>query len=193
MPNQPLQTEVLIYDKNDNSKFAKLICEDNKLKILGGNISAIEMTSGGNVYNQLLEKTITSAQIKAMNATPVQILPAPGPGKFNIIKSGVIMYKYGGAAYTVPATNDVIIRWQTANTYNLLIDYTTFAGITANSYYYLTGPAYVSNNAVDSDAPLGINDILEMKTIGTGEIATGTGDWFLRLFYDTIDVSTMGV
>ncbi len=52
-------------------------------------------------------KTITSAQLLALNATPIEILPAPGAGFMNVIDA-VEVYHGGGTAYAGIATGEDI-------------------------------------------------------------------------------------
>lgn len=57
---------------------------------------------------------ITSAQLLALNATPVTILKAPGTGRAIIIDRVVMFYDYDGAttSYTVDTTTqDLVLRY----------------------------------------------------------------------------------
>jgi hypothetical protein len=56
--------------------------------------------------------SLTSAQLLALHATPVQILPAPGPGLYNWPIAYAMEYIFGGIAYSSPAhTNDCFITY----------------------------------------------------------------------------------
>jgi hypothetical protein len=49
---------------------------------------------------QVATVTLTSAQLKALNTTPVQIIPAPGAGKVIALLGGFAQYNFGTVAYT---------------------------------------------------------------------------------------------
>jgi hypothetical protein len=51
------------------------------------------------------EVNVSSAEIKALFATPKSLLPKPGPGQVTEFVSAVLFLKYGSAAY---ATNGVL-------------------------------------------------------------------------------------
>ena len=54
-------------------------------------------------YPCVFETTITSAQIKAIRATPITIATAPGAGLVIDLESAVLLLKYGGTnAFTNP-------------------------------------------------------------------------------------------
>lgn len=44
--------------------------------------------------------SLTAAQIRASNVTPISLVAAPGPGKANMLLQAVYSYAYGTVAYT---------------------------------------------------------------------------------------------
>jgi len=59
--------------------------------------------------------SISSAQLLALNATPVQLIPAPPPGKATILL-GIQFYKAAGTAYAgIAAGEDLAVRYTNAS------------------------------------------------------------------------------
>lgn len=105
----------IVYDPND---LKTLFAED--INNLNNEVEAVETELGTNPsgdFDTVAErlddieenmpvsdiltviKTITSAQIKALYASPVELIPAPGAGKYIIIESVVVFFNYGTIAY----------------------------------------------------------------------------------------------
>lgn len=73
------------------------------------------ITAGEPLQNQLPETigpnlrqvnvTLTSAQLLALQSTPVQCIPAPPPGYFIDLWGVVLQYKHGSTAYTIGGTS----------------------------------------------------------------------------------------
>lgn len=75
------------------------------------------MIEGGQPPTFRRRKVVTSAQVKALHATPVEIVPAPGAG-LALIFEGAVVQKPAGTAYTGVAAGD-----------DLTITYTNAAGL----------------------------------------------------------------
>jgi len=50
--------------------------------------------------------TLTAAQVKAALATPVEVLPAPAAGTFNLIKRVICKLRFNTTAYTLPGAGE---------------------------------------------------------------------------------------
>jgi len=71
--------------------------------------------------------TLTSAQLLAINTTPVQLVPAPGAGLYIWPVAYAMEYLFGGTAYSSPAhTNACVITYGNppATTANEIVVYT---------------------------------------------------------------------
>jgi hypothetical protein len=56
----------------------------------------------GSAEIRSLETVITSAQVKAIRATPITVVPAPGAGKAIEFVSALLQLKFGANAFTGP-------------------------------------------------------------------------------------------
>lgn len=125
---------------------------------------------------------ITSAQLLAMNATPISIVPAPKTGFANVL-IGIMAHKPAGTAYNLTTATGLSVK------------YTNGSGLEV-SQAALTG--FLDQTTVQSRwmkphaAASGANTTLIVAAaalvmqILTAEITTGTGGLRVRAFYRTV-------
>jgi len=113
--------------------------------------------------------TLTAAQVKALNATAITIVPAPGAGYFIEPVSLLARLIYGTVAYDgVAAGEDLAFKWTNSSGAQMLtaIEVDGFLTATADAYR-LTYPINLAANVVPvANAPIVVHML-------TGEIATG--------------------
>ena len=63
---------------------------------------------------QVAEGVITSAQILAMQTTPVELVPAPGSGKVNVVETVYLQHDVGTAYGGIASGDDIEIRYRNA-------------------------------------------------------------------------------
>lgn len=82
--------------------------------------------------------TLTSAQIKSLNATPIEVIAAPGADKILVLVSLQGRFNYGGSNVFVAAVNQTIVLTYNAD---ITFAYTAVANatITASGNKYING------------------------------------------------------
>lgn len=119
---------------------------------------------------------ITTAQLKALNATPQTLVAAPGAGLIIVPEQAILFLDYAGTAYDgIAAGEDLAVRYTNGSgAIAMNIEATGFLDATADAVRVAMLPgtaiAPVANAAL----------VLHMAT---GEIATGTSPLRVRLFY----------
>lgn len=134
-----------------------------------------------NVIGARYTATITSAQLLALNATPITVLAAPGAGLGNVPRL-VVVTKPAGTAYAgIAAGEDIAIKYTDASGAQALtsIEATGFLDQT-------TVQTRVATTIATNIAPVA-NAVLVAHML-TGEITTGTSPLYLDIYYDIIRV-----
>ena len=119
---------------------------------------------------------ITSAQILALNATPITLVAAPGTGKYLEFMGLTMILKSTATAYAAVATK------------NLAVKYTNGAGVTVSTQVASTGfmdqvvDVITTLKDISTDVVIAANAALVMQML-TGEITTGTGTLVIDVMY----------
>lgn len=133
-----------------------------------GIFGKITCTADG--YDQTFEKTITSAQLLALRATPIALIALPGAGKIWEFVSATIICD-AGTAYVV-GTNDLAIRYGTAA--DIISQTIDTAGLIDDTTdrMALVLPVTADNKTTKTDCH---NVALYLHNTGASELTTGTG------------------
>lgn len=144
-------------------------------------------TSDQTLLGHSVVKTITSAQLLALNATPQTIIAAPDAG-MAIIPLRMMIYKPAGTAYATIATGE-----------DLVLKYTNGSGAQCSSVVETTGfldqttaqtrmvgmPGATGTTAGDY-APVAAAAVVLHLLVG--EITTGDSPLYVRVWYDLAPV-----
>lgn len=124
--------------------------------------------------------TITAAQVKALKATPITILAAPGANLAHIVV-GVMIHKPAGVAYAgIDATEDLSLTYTNAAGLEVArCEMTGFADSTAVQTRWLH--AYGAASGISSITPVA-NAVIAAHML-IGEIITGDSDFLFRIFH----------
>jgi hypothetical protein len=130
-----------------------------------------------------IDVTVTSAQLLALNATPIQIVAAPGAGLALILDSAVL-HKPAGTAYGgIAAGEDLSIKYTDAAGAAVGgCEATGFLDQTTAQTRFLRG--YNAASGVSDITPVA-NAALVLHML-TGEITTGDSPLRLRVYYRVV-------
>jgi hypothetical protein len=134
-------------------------------------------TSAPNVYEDSpfcsVEVAITSAQILAMRASHVELVPAPGAGKVLQFLGATVIYDYA-TAYTESAAN-LVVENATGTDVSEILEATGFVDATSDQIRHMVpailGPVMLANEG------------LYLKNNGAAEYAVGTSVMRVKVLY----------
>lgn len=127
------------------------------------------------------KKTLTTAQVKALVATDVEVIAAPGAGKAIVVLGAFLTMR--------PVASPVQYAW--ANTdHDITIGGHSVGGDTPAQALIeaaTTGP--FTKQVVPAGKTLTANEAVVIGASGTGEPATGNGELDIEVLYMVIDVT----
>lgn len=140
---------------------------------------------GSDVMQDSIDVTITSAQLLALNATPITLIAAPGANKA-IIPLSIVAYKAAGTAYAgIAAGEDIAIRYTNGSgTILMSFETTGFLDQATAQTRVATGIESAEGTASAEVNPTANAALVAHMT--TGEITTGTSDLKLRIYYRVV-------
>lgn len=133
--------------------------------------------------------TLTSAEVKALRATPKTLVAAPGANKMVVVESITLALKYGGTnGFTESADNLVVQYGDSGQDITGAIESTGFIDQTASTVavYY---PAAIAAMAY---ATAGVNEEVQLFNTGDGEIggnAANDNTLVVTVAYRIVDLS----
>jgi hypothetical protein len=137
---------------------------------------------------RLATKNLTSAQVKALRATPQTIIPAPGAGKLIVVESAVLQLNYGGTNAFTETTDNLVLQYTDSGTdITGSIETTGFIDQTADTIA-IVRPTTIAAMAA---ATAGVNEAVELFNTGDGEIAGNAANnntLNVTILYRVVDV-----
>ena len=83
--------------------------------------------------------SLTSAQIKALHGTPIQVIAAPGSGKVIVLIQSIVKFNYGGSnVFVAGAAQTILLSWGTVALSSSLVTNGILVG-TTTTLGFLTG------------------------------------------------------
>lgn len=130
--------------------------------------------------------TITSAQLLALNATPQELVPAPGAG-FALIFRGMQVQKPAGTAYAgIAAGEDLSVKYTDGSGAEQgECETTGFLDQTTDQIRFVK--PYHAASGISSITPVA-NAALVLHLL-VGEIITGDSDLNCEVLYDVVDTT----
>lgn len=132
--------------------------------------------------------SITTAQVLALFATPISVVPAFGAG-IAIVPTKVVIHKPAGTAYAgIAAGEDLVLKYTDASGAQCsgVIEATGFLDQTTAQTRYVGMPG--STGATDGSVAPVANAAVVLHML-VGEIITGDSDLHVRVWYDLIDTA----
>ena len=155
---------------------------------LGPQGNVIQNRKDGSVRNAERVVAVTSAQVLALNGTPVELVPAPAAGYAHVVKD-VIVHKPAGTAYAgIAAGEDLVLKYTNGSGAQAcgVIETTGFLDQTTAQTRTVGRPGSTSTTAADVN-PVSAAAIVAHLLVG--EITTGDSPLYISVTYDTIKLA----
>ena len=124
---------------------------------------------------------LTAAQIKALNATPVQIIAAPGAGKGIVVEKALLTKSTGIAYDGIAAGEDLTLKYTNGSGATIL---------TAEMTGFLDSAALLMHNQPASGSLVTANAAV-VAHMSTGEVATGTCTVLVEVDYTIVTIDPL--
>lgn len=145
-------------------------------------ITDIDGKAAGKIYER--QVTVSAAEIKALNGSPKELVPAPGADRVLEFISAVIKHN-AGAAYVEPSTpDDCIIRYSGGQI--VTADITALAFLTVTDDEIRVIPFNVGAMPIATDLEALKNTALQLYN-PDADYTTGTGTLDIRVTYRILD------
>jgi hypothetical protein len=143
-----------------------------------GSASSCDFNADG--VMRMVEVTVSSAEILALNATPKTLVAAPGAEKVLVFHSAVAILDYNSAAYAgIAAGEDLAIRYTDGSGAVASTTLETTGLLDATSDQLRTHKAIVTDLTPVANAALVLH-------LASGEVTTGNSPMRYKVFYSVI-------
>lgn len=152
----------------------------------GGDLVADALDGVGDL--RISDTLITTAQVLALNATPIEVVAAPGAGIYNEFVGAVLLLDYNSAAYAgVAAGEDLVFKYTDASGAEISahIETTGFIDQTNDEVYFVGAKS--AQGAVGG--VLGVANAAIVLHLLTSEVITGDSPIKIRTIYRQISLA----
>lgn len=153
------------------------------LTLPAGEVAHADLDEG---VEQSVDITVTSAELLALNATPIEVVAAPGADKA-VVFEGAVIHKPAGTAYGgIAAGEDLSFKYTDGSGLEVGVCETTgfLDQTTAQTRVVRPQTGALSAGTVSSFTPVA-NAAMVLHLL-VGEITTGDSDLLLRVYYRVV-------
>lgn len=145
-----------------------LAVDGAELEFWNGSVWQTVSTTSLDAGPKVAVVNLTSAEVKALRATPKTLVAAPGAGLSVVVDSITLQLNYGGTnAFTESADNFVVQYGDSGTDITASIETTGFIDQTADQLAVI----YPASIATMATATAGVNEEVQLFNTGDGEIA----------------------
>ena len=161
------------------------------LRVKSGGLGVDVMDGNEPILQQRYRKTtVTTAQVLALFATPIEVLPAVGTTNYMQFNGAFVFQDFNSAAYVDAAGEDLVIQLGGGGAdVSGVIDGSELDGA-ADFLVWLPPSTDITASVQVGVEILNTNSSLEIA-LNTGELATGDSDWDVVVFYTLFPVAGM--
>lgn len=140
------------------------------------------------IYNKSVLKLITSAQLLALNATPIEVIPAPGTGWMNLVTNWTVIKPAGTAYAGVASGEDLALKYTNGSgaIAATVIESTNFLD---QSTAQTRSANVLAGNGAAASTPGDLTPVTNAAIVAqllSGEITTGTSPLYIYATYNVI-------
>ena len=126
---------------------------------------------------------LTSAEILALNATPIEVIDAPGAGYAIIVDHAEFFLDYGTATYADAAGDDLVLTYTDGSGLEVInpIDGADFIGLAADAFAYSGGHIQADVQGFIPTANAAIVAFMKSAEVTTGDSPVNYAIYYRRI------------
>ena len=144
----------------------------------------LTLATGGSVISdtiQMTTVTISNAELKALNATPIQVVAAPGANRVIVVDEIIFFNNNGGTDFAESNTDEAIVVDYDNSGFDVITAFDSTTFITATDDFIVSHKGLALAGA--DPATNYVNEKLQVRVTGTGEFITGDGTMNVTVIY----------